>query len=206
MKKYFLIISVLLFLSFSSHGQVFKIVFNQPDQLLVYPGSDTLICPNHSVVLGGQPTAAGGTEQYLYSWSPAENLDDPTSPNPVATLSESTKFFLTVTDANGCSVIDFVHVNVDFCLGIEDQLSQNDILIYPNPTTGEITLSGLLSEGQNIQISLLNSLGAEVLSPQLQEGSDSIHLDLLSHGLPKGLYFFRITTNNGVKIRKIQLI
>jgi len=63
------------------------------------------VCLGESVTLQGQ---GNGT----FEWFPPSDLDDPTSPTPVATPSESSVFILTVTDANGCTATDAVFVNV----------------------------------------------------------------------------------------------
>jgi len=206
MRKNIIILSGLLLLSVSGFGQVFKIVLNQPDVLSVIAGHDTLICMDHSVVLGGNPTATGGTQEYIYMWSPVDGLDDPTSPNPVAAPTQSTKYLLTVNDGNGCQVMDFINVNVDFCLGIDQNLVNEDMAIYPNPSYGFFTISGLPVGGQDLMISLINSLGREVLSRRIPSGSVSADFDLAGEGFSKGVYFFRIKTGTQVLMRRIQII
>lgn len=57
----------------------------------------------------------GGSGSYTYQWSPAENLFNPTSPNPLTKpLFESVQFSLEVTDSqSGCTATDqtFVYVS-----------------------------------------------------------------------------------------------
>ena len=48
--------------------------------------------------------AASGGRTYL--WTPEGNLNDPTSPTPVATVDTTTLFVVQVTDSNGCSASD----------------------------------------------------------------------------------------------------
>jgi len=206
MRKAFFISSVLLFITMVGFGQVFEIVLNQPDLLSLRPGRDTLICKNHSVELGGSPTATGGTKEYVYLWSPIDGLDDPTSANPIATPSQTTKYILTVSDANGCQLMDFVNVIVDACLGIDEDILDNDLAIFPNPSTGIFTISGFRVNSQKIKISLINSMGKEILTRWLPEGSESEQFDLAGEGFVKGIYFFRILTDKQVLIRRIQII
>jgi gliding motility-associated-like protein len=54
-------------------------------------------------------TATGGTK---YVWSPAETLDNPFVPNPVASPATTTTYKVTVTSALGCVGEDSVTVNV----------------------------------------------------------------------------------------------
>ena len=60
-----------------------------------------------SDLITGQPVTLSVTEDddYTYSWSPAELLDDPTSANPTFILEEEVTFEVTVTDENGCSIV-----------------------------------------------------------------------------------------------------
>ncbi len=63
---------------------------------------DTLtICPNASVSINNNPfTSANIT----YEWSPAATLNNPNSPNPVATPSETTIYEVAITDTlNNCT-------------------------------------------------------------------------------------------------------
>ena len=76
------------------------------DTVKAFAGTDTSLCngPN-SVTLHG----SGGTG---YDWTPATLLDDPTKPDPVATLLDSTRFYVTVSDNTGCTNTSSVLVAV----------------------------------------------------------------------------------------------
>jgi gliding motility-associated-like protein len=66
---------------------------------------DTGICKNSTAQLyvsGGQ----------AYSWSPTANLDNPNISNPVAQISQSTRFFVAGKDLNNCDVLDSVLVTI----------------------------------------------------------------------------------------------
>ncbi|SER24556.1 DUF4347 domain-containing protein [Neolewinella agarilytica] len=66
-------------------------------------------CPNEPLNIG-DPAALPGLQ---YQWSPSQGLDDPTSANPEATLTVSTEYTVTVTDAlTGCEFLDTVFVEV----------------------------------------------------------------------------------------------
>ena len=68
-------------------------------------GLDHELCLGESVTL----SATGGIS---YSWSPTESLDDPNSPNPVATPFLVTTYTVVVTDVNGCTASDETVVTV----------------------------------------------------------------------------------------------
>ncbi|MBR9975189.1 MAG: SBBP repeat-containing protein, partial [Bacteroidetes bacterium] len=73
-------------------------------------GADRAVCPGSSVVL--QSRVQGGRSPYRFFWSPAEGLNNPESPNPVASPKRSTRYVFTVTDALGCTAKDSLTVTV----------------------------------------------------------------------------------------------
>lgn len=58
-------------------------------------GNDATVCGGVPVELGGSPTSVPGS---TFLWSPAAGLDDPTSPNPMASPDATTTYILTVSN------------------------------------------------------------------------------------------------------------
>jgi gliding motility-associated-like protein len=99
--------------------------------------ADTSICRDSPAHL----RAGGGIG---YSWSPAQFLDDPTRPDPVATPNRTTRFVLQMTDGNSCTESDSVLVSIlpvpnfqappdqQICQGFSVLLNSNnpDHLVY----------------------------------------------------------------------------
>ncbi|MBI3233926.1 MAG: gliding motility-associated C-terminal domain-containing protein [Bacteroidetes bacterium] len=75
--------------------------------MLAEAGPDTASCVSaqKTVTLNGSGTGS-------YSWSPAAVLNNNTLQNPTATISTTTKFYLTVSNGTGCSAIDSVTITV----------------------------------------------------------------------------------------------
>lgn len=73
---------------------------------VISKSNDMSICKNTSVQL----FASGGS---TYLWSPASSLDNAGSPNPIATPSAATTYYVTVTNSGGCSKIDSVKIGID---------------------------------------------------------------------------------------------
>ncbi|MFT3981482.1 MAG: gliding motility-associated C-terminal domain-containing protein [Ferruginibacter sp.] len=76
-----------------------------------FAGNDASYCSNTAITHQLTGTGAGSGE--TYSWQPSVYLDNPSIANPVATLSSTIKFYLTISNANGCSGIDSVIINVN---------------------------------------------------------------------------------------------
>lgn len=73
-----------------------------------YAGKDTTICNNATVQLGGPPVTG-----LVYSWTPAAGLSDSTIANPVATVTNSISYVLSVMhDGGGCLTKDTVNINM----------------------------------------------------------------------------------------------
>ncbi len=79
-------------------------------------GADVSVCSGSSITMN----ATGGVS---YVWSPATYLDNPFISNPICTPLTAITYTVTVTDANGCTGTDNVHVSVntsDFLTTVPD--------------------------------------------------------------------------------------
>lgn len=195
MRKFIIVSVIALGLAGHSFGQEFlRMTFTQPAALIASAGHDTLVCLNHSVLLGGNPTATGGYNNYVYLWSPPDGLDDPTSPNPTATLSESISYTLTVTDINGCQAVSTVTVNIDACLGISEQDLIRALTVFPNPSNGVFRIGGLSNyQGQLQKVEIVNYLGQNIFSRNYSDGEPFPEQGLDTNIKDPGLYVVRIT-------------
>ncbi len=77
---------------------------------VVDAGVDRPICIGTTTILG--QNASGGTPPYTFLWTPATGLDNPNIQMPNADPVVTTKYYCTITDANGCLDIDSVVVTV----------------------------------------------------------------------------------------------
>ena len=115
------------------------------DELTANAGSDKEICEGSSVVIGGSPTASGGTPPYTCSWSPTTGLDDHTKANPIASPASTTTYVVTVTDSEEYSDTDSVKVTVHAnpTAGITPDPAEvcagDDLQLHGNPSGGSET-------------------------------------------------------------------
>ncbi|OFY51606.1 MAG: hypothetical protein A2X22_14480 [Bacteroidetes bacterium GWF2_49_14] len=173
-------------------AQGIQVSFSQPPALSAFAGKDTLMCSGHSVTLGGEPTASGGYTSYAYLWSPPDGLNDPTSANPVATPGNSKTYMVSVTDGRGCVAVSFVNVHIDPCLGIDENSLYNNIRVFPNPSQGSFTISGLSALNSTpTRVQILNRLG-QVVYTQDYTGGPAGDLKIETQMLESGMYFLRI--------------
>lgn len=64
--------------------------------------NDTTICPGEIASLSNESPTAG----WNYAWSPATGINNPNIPNPIASPSETTTYFLTITDGTGMVIFN----------------------------------------------------------------------------------------------------
>ncbi len=200
--KYVILFLIGLIHSVTLIGQMITLNTNQASLLVANAGVDKTLAVGHSVVLGGIPAAANGYGSYLYLWSPATGLDDPTKANPTANPSLTTTYVLTVTDAKNCSVQDDVIVTVQ-TTGISDEAESLDFKVYPNPSYGNLSLEINGVSGQ-INLRIVNSIGL-VVHEINQESGTYFHEELDTRNFPKGCYFV-IAISKGQVIKKPVII
>jgi len=192
MRKIVLIAGVFWLTVINANTQGIMVVLNQPSVLTATAGKDTLVCTGHPVTLGGAPTATGGDHSYFYMWSPPDGLNDPTSSNPISTISSSTTYILKVTDGKGCTAVSFVNVRVDPCLGIDEDQLNGKLTVFPNPNTGNFKISGLNNLSSRIVgIEILNRLGQVVYRKDYQDELP-VDMEVESNISEGGIYFLRI--------------
>lgn len=81
--------------------------------LTIDAGADkTLICGG-SAQLDNVTSNYTGMGNLTYSWSPTAGLSSSTIANPIVTIKQTTKYYVTVTTPNGCTATDSVTVTVD---------------------------------------------------------------------------------------------
>jgi len=96
-------------------------------------GNDVISCSSvSSRIIGGSPTADPnrGTDPFTYSWTPTTNINDPTIANPTTTgsISTTTDYIVTVTDANGCSDSDTMTVIINSTAPLHVEPGKNEPL------------------------------------------------------------------------------
>ena len=130
----------------------------------------------------------GGTTPYNYVWDHLPFLND----SVVIYLSNG-YYPITVTDNNGCQIIDSAFVGL---LSNIDSESSNFIEIYPNPSNGSIQIKN--THISPISYTLYDTRGLIVKESKALPSSNQINLDL-----PIGTYFISFTHYNGSIFKKI---
>lgn len=148
----------------------------------------TSICRSEQVIL----TASGASS---YTWSNSQNTASISlTPTIITTLSYS----VTGLDANGCSGIGTVSVKVNGCVGITEQSGANGVIIFPNPSSGDLNLHNVYN--QEIAVLIYTELGQKLLTVELNARNN--YFVRLSDLAP-GVYFIKADGENLHEVRKI---
>jgi hypothetical protein len=143
----------------------------------------------------GTATASpsGGTAGYTYMWSPSSQT------TATATGLTAGTYTVTVTDANGCSDMQTVVVNAA-ALGIANNTMQSSITVYPNPTSGTLSVSITSLSNSNCTISVYNAVGQLVYNQaaEIVEGNNVFPVSM--EGMEEGLYTIKIISNDGTAV------
>jgi hypothetical protein len=144
----------------------------------------TVICRNDKLSL----TASGAN---TYSWS-----NGVTSANYTATPNSNIVYTVTGTNTtNLCSSSKVVSVTVNPCLGIGENLNNNLLHVYPNPSQGIFNF--VTSESSALKV--FNEMGIMVYEIILAQGENKIDLQHLK----RGLYFAHTQSRSSKVIYKI---
>ena len=102
-----------------------------------------------------------------------------------------------------------LYISIGSCQVISNLLiyekNDYDLEIYPNPAENEFELIFLLSSRQDIEISIINSLGQEISKNKIDDfiGQYKERIDVSSFS--KGVYFVQLKTNNEIYNKKLIL-
>ncbi len=152
-----------------------------------YLGNDTSIYSNETLTL-----FSGNYVDYLWS-------DGSTNPQYIfdgSVGSGTYTVWLQTTDYYGCVSSDTIQITVILWIGINN-INLSNVQIFPNPTTGKITVKAEDME----RIEILDFTGKYLTGFENLLGIKEIDL---SHQA-KGIYFIKVTTNKGVAVGKVVL-
>jgi hypothetical protein len=161
-----------------------QIVVNPLPVLTHSSSASQALCAGESITL-----TTGGAN--IYSWSNGSNL-----PSTIVTPTAATNYTVTGTDSNGCKSSFVFVINVEACVGLKEWNASNELLVYPNPTSGKITVQ--FPSGYTSDFELMDVLGNRITRGS---GIGEKNVDLTNY--PKGLYFLKLGTEKDSKTIKI---
>ena len=146
--------------------------------------------PDTVIVCGDTITLDAGAGYSMYLWSNAAS----TQTINVDTLGD---YSVMVVDTNGCANTDTIHV--DCVVGITTLAAVDNVLVYPNPSTGVINLE-LSGHVTAVTVRWMDIQG-QIVSEDNLAGIRRKQYDLSQS--PKGMYLLQVITEDGVSIHSV---
>ena len=147
--------------------------------------------------------ASGGTSPYTYLWSPGGGTKA-----TMSNLAPGT-YTVSVTDAHGCNIS--ISQNLVCPPSAREYLSGpppppeccgglDNIVLYPNPNSGQFTLTGLEA---GMSVEMYDYTGRKVYT-QVNIQNSTFNINIADQ--PNGIYLLRMLDNNGTLVSKKKVV
>ena len=163
-----------------------SITIENPFPVITIPNQT--ICKGDSVIFD----AGSGFKTYLWSGNGVG----------VSQISKGIKagnYTCEVTNANGCKASATGSLTVSVCDTSKIEISEISPSIsnlYPNPTTGDVTLKLSVTETCLVEISVCDILGQKVMSESINLISGQNQIPLFTSSLSNGVYLVKINSSS----------
>ncbi|HTA60951.1 MAG TPA: T9SS type A sorting domain-containing protein [Bacteroidia bacterium] len=148
------------------------------------------ICPGATATLTASGTAT------TYTWS--GNAGSATTASVAVTPTVSTTYTVTGNyTVTNCPTKTAVTVSVG-CVGIENYTSTSNVHVYPNPSTGLVTIS-LTNVETGTVMYVTNMIGQQVAKTTLKDLNTNFDFS----SFEKGVYFVTVTNGNNKHVEKL---
>ena len=154
----------------------------------------------------GRQLYVGGNSPFTYEWTANGEIVS-TEANPSVTPDVTTRYFLVVTDINGCSatpVSILITVRDPKNGDYDEELLADGIYnldVYPNPATDDVNINANFVEEINLNIKITNTLGQDILNLNNIKTRDyQNQLDVSK--LPAGVYLIQFNFDGKTIMRK----
>lgn len=136
-----------------------------------------------NLICSGETSLLSATGANTYTWSTGQN-----GSSIVITPTITTTYTVNGTTSNGCPLNAVISQSVDACIGVEEHEIENNIYIFPNPTSGLLNILNV-QRFRDGKIEIANALGQIVLRTGFKNEIDVAEL-------PSGIYILMITFEN----------
>jgi hypothetical protein len=159
-------------------------------------GSDITLCADQTLMLDAGN--AGGS----YAWTPSGETSQTITvgvpgyvigPNPIS---------VSVTAPNLCSASSSVLITFDACTGIVENNTAVNMSIYPNPTTGKLTLT-ISGVNENVKLYIVTTNGQVIYADEFYAIYNGTSHQIDMSAFPKGIYFIKLANDNTVNVKKV---
>jgi hypothetical protein len=155
---------------------------------LSFSNSDPGACAGVNIIL----TASGADS---YTWANTSATTAAIAQQPLV----STNYTVFGASLNGCKTTATLTVNPNLCLGLDEHGVSKSIAVFPNPSSGQLTITSLSEQN----FVLTNELGQSIQTIKLS-AANNFNVQLSE--LPNGIYFLSGKNNDVMITQKIVVL
>ena len=156
--------------------------------------SSTMICVGQTATL----TASGAS---TYTWQPGSGTGSSIAVSPTV----NTTYSVTGTATTNCANTSMLTLSVSACTGIEQVVNTGVYSVFPNPTSGKISIQVGVTKNTVINAEVLDAAGKLVMKQTLNFNASENTQNINISNLANGLYFIKLT-NSENKTETIRII
>ncbi|MBD3636763.1 MAG: T9SS type A sorting domain-containing protein [Crocinitomicaceae bacterium] len=157
-------------------------------------GPDSVACAaNGAVVLDPGPNLTN------HMWQPSGNT------GATESVTSNGQYIVTAEDINtGCEWSDTILIIFGECASIDEQSGLEEMNVFPNPNNGQFTLQIQLMNGVELKnVELVSTDGRLLRTLSFNGELGSYQADFDVRGEARGIYFIRVTTNEGIAVQRV---
>lgn len=170
----------------------------------VNPSPTISITGNNTVCTGGNVTltAGGGS---TYTWTSNGTLSSNNGTTVAATnITSTANITVTGTDTKGCAGTSTKTITVVTCgTGIIESALDNSLIIYPNPSNGNIAVTFIIDKVTDVVIKVTDIKGQQVYAENKKQCNGEYKTTIDLSKFSKGVYFLNIVTDKGAASRQL---
>jgi hypothetical protein len=141
-----------------------------------------------------------GEIEVVSSCSSSFTITQSPAPGTLIPYAETETVLLTVTDEFGETALCQITVCSDSVLGVEDQMMQDNFIMYPNPASGLVTIEN--RNGISVsKVEIIDINGRLLRVEEVSSDAETISLSFGSYS--SGMYFVKINTEEGSFVKQI---
>ncbi len=166
-------------------------------QVTVKPNPTVTAVASRSAMCKGENNAITVSGASTYSWSTGATT---TSIAVTSSLVTIMNYSVTGTSSLGCSSTASIAVKINSCTDLKElNLNNNSVLVYPNPSKGDLNVSA----ESDMKLSIVNEIGQVIMTFTLDQSNNR---KLVVSDLANGVYFL-ISQNpaDGVRERIVMM-
>ena len=181
----------------STHGCFYSTALT----LSVYPQPNITLTTNKSIMCVGETATLEASGGVSYGWFIPFYPGSAFNKRYVRPTVTSV-YDVIGTDSNGCVMFATITQSVALCTGIQENEETEQLLVYPNPSTGELTVR-FYNESASATISVVDMQGKEIIVSDEKNSADTFSKQLLLEDVAPGIYFVKVKTESSLQIRKL---